>query len=159
MIAWGTATGCGGDDDPASTAAGGDDGPCVPWGTWELTYQRGPQSCAPLTDVLTVAEGAGGKVLITFEGDSTPLDECVDPPVPGTYSATGAVSADGCTLEAHTSSSYCYSGEDQCEKRDLSLVLRGDSASGNLTYARCWCNDDPSGPPETVVASAKRKTP
>lgn len=145
------------DGGTANPEDGGEDGgnsPCVPFGTWAVTYQE-PYGCAPPTDVMTVAEDAGGQVLVTFMGDSLQSDDCNDPPVFSTYTATGAASADGCTLEVHTLSLWCEFGEVHKITRDLSLVISGDSASGNLTYMRYWCNDDY---PETVAASATRET-
>jgi hypothetical protein len=104
---------------------------------------------------MTVAQGSDGEVLVTFMGDSLQSDDCNDPPVYSTYTATGATSADGCTLEIHTLSMWCEFGEVHKITRDLSLVISGDSASGNLAYERYWCND---GEPETVAASATRET-
>ena len=104
---------------------------------------------------MTVTE-AGGQVLVTFMGDSLQSDDCNDPPVYSTYTATGATSADGCILEVQTLSVWCEFGEFQKITRDLSLVISGDSASGNLTYLSYWCNND--FPEETVAASATRET-
>jgi len=62
---------------------------------------------------------------------------------------------DGCTLTIDTDTSYCFSGEDQCEKRALTLELSGDEASGTLTYTKCGCPSFGS-PPITVKATATR---
>jgi hypothetical protein len=115
------------------------------------------ETCAPMTDTVTLALGDGGTVQVSFANDDTmPMDTCSDPPTPGAYSATGTVSEDGCSVTIKTSTSYCVSAEDQCESRDLTLTISGDGATGSLTHETCWCGDfDP--PPVTASATATRQ--
>jgi len=168
------APGCGGDDSgggasngsggsggssssSSSSASTGGGGPCVPWGTWEIKYMGGGESCAPMNDTLTLAPGDGGPVQVSFAGDDTmPMDTCSDPPTPGAYSATGTVSEDGCSVTIKTATSYCTSGEDQCSSRDLTLTISGDTATGSITTKECWCGVfDPD--PVTASATATRQ--
>lgn len=150
------APGCGGDDSGGG-ASNGSGGPCVPLGTWKIQYMGGGETCAPKNDTLTVASGSGGTIQVSFANDDTmPMDTCSDPPTSGTYSATGTVSEDGCSLTIKTSTSYCTSGEDQCSSRDLTLTVSGDTATGSITTKQCWCGDfDPA--PVTASATATRQ--
>jgi len=108
--------------------------------------------------VLTVTPNASDvSISVSFEGDNTmPMDTCNPmPATPASYTATGSVSMDGCTLTIETDTSYCFSGEDQCAKRSLTLQISGNDATGSLTYTRCGC-PTPGSPPVTLEATAKR---
>jgi hypothetical protein len=95
-------------------------------------------------------------VKATFVGAEPPMSSCGMPSAP-TYETSATLSEDGCTLTARAHSAWCQSGEDQCEERDLTLTIQGDSASGKLTYKRCWCSEDPSGTAHDYDAEAVRK--
>jgi len=146
----------GGGGSGAGGSGGGNAGPCVPFGTWKLTYEA-PQTntCLPSEDTVTVTKNTDGSISVSFEGDNTmPMDECSGPsPTPGTYTTTGSVSADGCTLTLGSSTSYCFSGESQCEKRAITLQISGDDATGTLEHEVCFC---PSPGPVTANATGKR---
>lgn len=150
--------GSGGSGTNSSSASTGGGGPCVPWGTWEIKYMGGSEGCAPMTDSLTVSPGAeAGMAQIAFASDDPmPMDTCTDPPTTGNYFATCTVSADGCTLTIDTATAYCLSGEDQCESRDLILTISGETATGNLTYKKCWCGGNVDAMPVMATATATR---
>lgn len=163
------AAGCGSEDPSGSGGSGGSgggsSGPCVPLGTWEITYDLTSVSqpqCLPASDTMTLAEGANGTVEVTFAGDMVETDTCGATPTPATYLASATISADGCTVHAQSESSWCNSGEDQCRDRDLTLTISGNTASGSLTYRRCWCTGgigDPFNEVFTAPASASRTSP
>jgi len=142
-------------------AGGGTPGPCSAAGKWQITYEKDMAGCVPTGDLLTVTPNASDvSISVTFEGDDTmPMHTCNPmPPEPATYTATGTVSADGCTLTLESETSYCFSGEGQCEERALTLQINGDDATGTLTYKKCWCPTIGAGP-VTVNATAKRVVP
>lgn len=134
---------------------GADAGPCEPYGSWHVTYAAGDEMCSPPSHDIVVAEGEAGQVLVTVVGDGPQQDTCTNPPSQGTYSVTGTLSSDGCQLEIVSSSTWCTSGESQCESFDLSLTFSGSSASGTIDYKQCWCGGV-SPPKKPFPASAQK---
>ncbi|MDI1449651.1 hypothetical protein [Polyangium sp. 6x1] len=156
----GGAGGSGGSGGSGGTGGSGGGNPdaCSAAGQWQITYEQDMNGCAPMGDLLTVTPNASdASISVTFEGDDTaPMHSCnPEPPMPASYTATGSVSADGCTLTLKSDTSYCFSGEDQCEKREITLQLAGDDAMGTLVYSKCGC-PTPGAGPITVKATAKR---
>ncbi|TKC98844.1 hypothetical protein [Polyangium fumosum] len=150
--------GAGASGGTGGTGGAGGGGTCSAAGKWEITYEKDMAGCVPAGDLLTITPNASDvSISVTFEGDDTmPMHTCNPmPPEPASYTATGSVSADGCTLTAESDTSYCFSGEDQCEKRELTLQFAGDDAMGTLVYSKCGCPTPGSGP-ITVKATAKR---
>ncbi len=138
----------------SSSSSSGNIGPCTPWGTWKLTYMGDNGPCALTSDTVIVSQNADGTTKVVFEGDDTmPMSMCGANPEPGMYSTNAIVSADGCSLELISSSSHCYSGESQCEKRNLTLIVDGDNAAGPLIHEVCWCTMGPV----TSNAAAQRQ--
>jgi hypothetical protein len=107
-------------------------------------------------DTMTITKDASGGLTVAFDGDDTmPMDMCGAMPNTGTYATSASASADGCALSLESHLAYCYSGENQCEDRVLTLEIGGDGATGTLTYTKCWC-PQVDGPPVTVKATATR---
>ncbi|HMY21974.1 MAG TPA: hypothetical protein PKA58_36870, partial [Polyangium sp.] len=122
-----------------SSSSGGPVGPCTPWGTWNLTYANDGTPCALTSDTVTITQNADGSTNVVFAGDDTmPMSMCGANPEPGVYSTNATLSADGCSIELTSNSSYCFSGESQCEKRNVKLTIDGDAATGSLTHDVCW---------------------
>ena len=153
------ASACGSDDASTGGSAGAgnaagsgnaagapDTGSCRPSGAWALSYDGG--MCSPSDDTLRVAVNADGSASVEFVGLGPEPDECSPDGGLGTYSESGEVSIDGCTLTARRSSNVCRSGEQQCAVVEFTLSIVGDTASGTGTACRCWCpspgcNDEP----------------
>lgn len=152
---------CSGDETQISNTSGGSSssssgspGPCDPWGSWKLSYDDATSPCALLADTVTITQNGDGSASVVFDGDNTmPMSMCSPNPEPGMYSTNATVSADGCTVQLASHTSYCYSGESQCENRDVQIQINGDSATGTLLYERCWCT---TGDPMPVGATGQR---
>lgn len=156
-----TISGCSDESSTTSTSTSGSGssssgiaGPCVPWGTWKVTYEDTNTSCALGSDTVTVTQKADGSIGVAFMGDDTmPMSMCSPNPEPGIYTTNATISMDGCSLELTSHSSHCYSGESQCEDRTLKLQLNGDSGTGTILHKVCWCT---IGDPMPIKASAQR---
>ncbi len=152
---------CSGDETQVSSASSGSSssssgipGPCNPWGTWKFSYDDATAPCGLITDTVTITQNGDGSASVVFAGDDTmPVSMCSPNPEPGVYSTNATVSADGCSVQLKSHTSYCYSGESQCENRDVQLIVNGDSAIGTLLYERCWCT---MGDPMPVGAAGQR---
>lgn len=142
----------------SASSSGGDAGPCDAFGTWDVTYSGSPEMCSPASDTIIIeaASGEESGVKVTFVDGAPPASSCGGPD-DSAYTMSATLSEDGCTLTASAHASWCQSGEDQCDDRDLTLTLQGDKASGKITYKRCWCGDSPSGTPHDFDADAVRK--
>jgi hypothetical protein len=126
----------------AKPEAAPSDGPatCNALGTWEVSYASSDAGmCSPDPDTITV-EADGDGVVVTWAGRKR-SSTCTYPDAgdDSTYENPASLSPDGCTLTAASYASWCMSGEDQCDRRDLTLGIAGDAAAGKVTYSRCWC--------------------
>ena len=164
IAAW-IAAGCGGtstEDEgrEAGVDAKPDDGhaACDALGTWEVTYASADAGmCSPDSDTITVeADGSGG-VVVAWAGRKH-ASTCTYPDAgdDSTYENPASLSLDGCTLTAASRASWCTSGENQCDRRDLTLEIAGDGATGSLKYSRCWCMGPGPSAPADFAATAVR---
>ena len=123
----------------------GSERPCVPEGTWLVTYE--PTSSGQSFDSNTIrVDDDGGAQIV---GETVSDNSC--PPMqtgPGQLITSAALSNDGCTLTAEISKSWCQSGEANCEERQIQLDFckSGSStvAAGALEACVCWLNAGPS---------------
>lgn len=145
------------DTDASGDRAEAAPGPCDAFGRWKLTY-AGSSMCKPIGgDTIAVKDKGGGTVEVWFEGEEPGMDTCgPGPPTPGKLEAKASLSSDGCTLTATWNTSWCTSGEGQCEKRELKITIAGDAGAGTLDYGRCWCDGGPGGKTTTLTATAAR---
>lgn len=137
--------------------AGCDAKVCEPFGIWEVTY-TGTSTCLPKPDTLSLEDSGDGTV-IKFTNLNVPISSCTDPNTPKpTYFVDGSLTGNRCSLSANIERTWCASGENQCDKRELTLEFDEDSATGTLIYTQCGCDGDPSGKPMELQASAVRKS-
>ena len=116
----------------SSGAAGSSGASCiVQAGKWNVQYSGGG-GAPPEADVLNIdAKGA-----VTFERISPP-DGCIPGGGPGKVTMNEGTLNAKCALTATWAASYCYSGESQSLKRELSLLFVGNaSADGMMTLTQ-----------------------
>jgi hypothetical protein len=147
-----------GPDTKPETAPGDGQAGCNALGTWEVTYASADAGmCSPDPDTITVEADGDGGVVVNWAGRKRP-STCTYPDAgdDSTYESPASLSSDGCTLTAASHASWCMSGEDQCDRRDLTLEVAGDAASGTVTYSRCWCMGPGPSSPADYAATAVR---
>jgi hypothetical protein len=144
--------GCGG----GSASICGSERPCLPEGTWVISYEAGS---ATISDNRIDVSVAGARVI----GEEVPDNDCgPNDPTPGDLFTSALLAQGGCTLVAKISKSYCWSGEEQCEDREIRLDFcdNGSStvAKGTLRRCECWVTGTPfcesAEDYETLPASA-----
>lgn len=131
---------------------------CQPFGTWEVSYS-GEGTCKPKPDTLYL-EDTGDGTIIKFTNLNVPISSCTAPDTPmPSYLVDGALTGNRCSLNARIARTWCTSGENQCDTRELTLEFdEEDSATGVLKYTECWCDGDPSGKTVEYQATAVRKS-
>lgn len=132
---------------------------CDAMGTWQVSYASADAGmCSPDPDTITVEADGNGGIVVTWAGRKRP-STCTYPDAgdDSTYESPASLSADGCTLTAGSYASWCTSGESQCDRRDLTLEIAGDTATGTVTYARCWCMGPGASTPAEYEATAVRE--
>jgi hypothetical protein len=134
----GGATAAGGSGDAGSDSSLAEAGACEPEGAWQVSYAS--DAGAPPAESIQVAR-AGMGLDVAFTDREPPQDRCLPDAGPGTASVTADFDETSCTLEATWSTSWCESGEQQCERFTLVLRFGGDAASGTATREGGWCSD------------------
>ena len=151
-----------GSGDPQSIC--GLERPCVPEGTWVVSYVMAPTGQVFSANTIRVAADGSAEVV----REEVPDNACPpDATGPGDVNANAELSNDGCTLTAEISKSWCQSGEANCERRSIALGFCSNGsatvASGSLDACVCWINGSPFcdavDDTVSVAASAARSSP
>ena len=151
-----------GSSDPASIC--GSERPCVPEGTWVVSYPMASTGQSFRVNTIGVAPDGSAELI----DEEVPDNECPpDATGPGTLTTNAELSSDGCTLTAEISKSWCQSGEANCEERRITLDFCSNGsatvATGSLDACVCWINGSPfcSAVDDSVSvdATAVRSTP
>lgn len=125
--------------------------PAAPEGTWQIEYGTGCEGAGP--DLVFVsAAGTGWRADFA---DRRPLPSPCGAAGPPDYAAEATFEAATAELVLTLDTSWCFSGESQCDRRRVELTIGGDGASGTLEWTRCW-SPDPDGDPVTCSATAAR---
>jgi len=150
------------DSDPASIC--GAERPCVPEGTWTVSYDMASSGQSFRANRIRVTSDGSAEVV----GEQVPDNSCrPDETGPGNLTTSAVLSSDGCTLTAEISKSWCQSGEANCEDRTITLDFCSNGsatvATGSLDACVCWINGSPfcSAVDDSVLvdATAARSTP
>jgi hypothetical protein len=139
-------------DASVADAAGESDAPASPLGTWQLEYGSGCEGAGP--DLAFVRSSSASTYEADF-ADRRPLPSACGSAEPPEYLAGATYDALAHELVLTLDTRWCFSGEDQCDRRSVVLTLSGASGTGTLQWTRCW-NPDPAGPPVTCSATATR---
>jgi len=151
-----------GSSDPASIC--GAERPCVPEGTWAVSYDMASSGQSFSANTIRIDAGGNAEVIDEQVSDnSCPPDETG----PGDLTTSAVLSNEGCVLTAEISKSWCQSGEANCEERTITLDFCGNGSStvatGSLDACVCWINGSPfcSAVDDSVSvdATAVRSTP
>ena len=151
-----------GSSDPTSIC--GSERPCVPEGTWVMSYEMTPTGQGFSSNTIRVAADGSAEVV----GAEAPDNACPpDATGPGAVNTNAELLNDGCTLTAEISKSWCQSGEANCERRSIALDFCNNGsatvASGSLDACVCWVNGSPFcdavDNTVSVAASAARSSP
>ena len=151
-----------GSSNPASIC--GSERPCVPEGTWTVSYEMAPSGQVFGDNVIRIDAAGSAEVI----GETVPDNACTpQDPTPGDLSTVAVLSADGCSLSSDISKSWCQSGETNCEERSITLDFCNNRsatvATGSLDACLCWLTGAPFCDTEdddvTVRATATRMAP
>lgn len=130
---------------------------CEPFGTWEVSYS-GEGTCKPEPDTLYL-EDTGNGTIVKFTNLNVPISSCTAPDTPmPTYLVDGSLTGNRCSFNGRIARTWCMSGENQCDTRELSLEFDEDSATGTLKYTECWCDGAAGGKTVEYQAAAVRKS-
>jgi len=118
--------------------------PCVPEGTWTVSYDVAPSGQAFSANTIAInSDGSAEVVGEQVSDNSCPPDDTG----PGDLTTSAVLSGDGCTLTAEISKSWCQSGEANCEERTITLDFCSNGSTtvaiGSLDACVCWLNGSP----------------
>jgi len=151
-----------GSSNPASIC--GSERPCVPEGTWTVSYEMAPSGHVFGDNVIRIDAAGNAEVI----GETVPDNACTpQDPTPGDLSTDAVLSSDGCSLSVDISKSWCQSGETNCEERGITLDFCNNGsatvATGSLGACVCWLTGgsfcDSEDDVVTVRATATRMAP
>jgi hypothetical protein len=133
---------CGSSD---SESVCGSERPCVPEGTWVVTYDNTPSGVSFSPNTIRIDSDGSAEVV----AETVPDNEGCEPgePTPGDLTTSAELSDDGCTLTATIDKDYCASGEENCDYRTVTLLFCNDgnatTATGSLHVCICWSTGTP----------------
>lgn len=141
----------GGDSD-APDAADIGPMPASPVGTWQLEYGSGCEGAGP--DLVFVRQGTESTYHADF-ADRRPVPAACGPAAVPEYVAGATYNPLTNALVLALDTHWCFSGEDQCDQREVVLTITQESAAGSLQWKRCQ-STDPGAQPVTCTATAVR---
>jgi hypothetical protein len=143
--------GAGGASGTDAGGAAGEAG-CDPSGTWRIEY--GPGCEAAGADLVFVERQSESTFAAAFANRRPGPSTCGAGEVPK-YSAKSTFSVALCDLRLELETSWCFSGEQQCDDRVITLRLTPQGGDGTLEWTRCW-NPVAGGDPVSCTATATR---
>ncbi|MFW2387342.1 MAG: hypothetical protein ACN4G0_03345 [Polyangiales bacterium] len=139
----------------------GSERPCVPEGTWLVTYEDAPGGAWFNDNTIRIDSDGNAEVV----GETVPDSEGCTPgaPSPGELTTSAELSPDGCTLTASIEKDYCASGEENCDYRTVTLDFCNNgsptTATGSLHGCKCWLTGKPfCGGNDAFVTTAATST-